>query len=120
MHTIALTTLIFLPISTVAVSPDLLTPSPLSIVIHNPQTIFGTQFFSYSPSQSSNQIHLSPSFWIFWILTVPLTIFVLSIWLYFHPNTLSRWGGLRKEPIGVSRTKTGDLMDMVNASRDQV
>jgi hypothetical protein len=117
MHTIAFTTLIFLPISTVAVSPEPLNP-PLSTVTHNPQTIFGTQFF-YSSSQNSNQIRLSPSFWILWIFTVPLTLLVLSVWLYFHPNMLSRWIRLRKEPIGVSRTKTGDFMEMLDGSREQ-
>jgi hypothetical protein len=121
MHTIAFTTLIFLPISTVAVSPEPPEPlnHPLSTFTHNPQTIFGTQFFNYSPSQNSNQTHISPSFWILWIFTVPLTLFVLSVWLYFHPNTLSRWIRLRKEPIGVTRTKTGDLMEMFDGSREQ-
>jgi hypothetical protein len=121
MHTIAFTTLIFLPISTVAVSPEPFGPlnPPLSTITHNPQTIFGTQFFNYSPSENSNQTHLSPSFWILWIFTVPLTLLVLSVWLYFHPNTLSRWIRLRKEPIGVSRTKTGDLMEMFDGSRKQ-
>ncbi|KIW66591.1 hypothetical protein PV04_05909 [Phialophora macrospora] len=77
MHTIALTTLIFLPISTVA-------------------TIFGSQFFNFIDSDSQDAFHVSTKFWIFWAITVPLTIVVLTIWIYFHPSNVSRWPLLKR------------------------
>ncbi|EXJ58119.1 hypothetical protein A1O7_05543 [Cladophialophora yegresii CBS 114405] len=77
MHTIALTTLIFLPISTVA-------------------TIFGSQFFMFIDSGDRDAFHVSPQFWIFWAITVPLTIVVLTTWIYFHPSNVSRWPLLKR------------------------
>ncbi|OCT51078.1 hypothetical protein CLCR_08440 [Cladophialophora carrionii] len=77
MHTIALTTLIFLPISTVA-------------------TIFGSQFFNFIDSDDRDAFHVAPQFWIFWAVTVPLTIVVLTIWIYFHPSNVSRWPLLKR------------------------
>ncbi|KAJ9606941.1 hypothetical protein H2200_008952 [Cladophialophora chaetospira] len=77
MHTIALTTLIFLPISTVA-------------------TIFGSQFFNFLDPDSRDGFHVSPQFWIFWAFTVPLTIVVLTIWIYYHPSNVSRWPSLKR------------------------
>ena len=82
MHTIAITTLIFLPISTVA-------------------TIFGSQFFSFNPPEDAAtpadggpeaaSLVLSKEFWLFWVITVPLTVAVLGIWLGFHPEAVRRW-----------------------------
>jgi hypothetical protein len=77
MHTIALTTLIFLPISTVA-------------------AIFGSQFFAYTPppppeGEQQPELMLSGTFWLFWAVTVPLTLIVLGLWLWKHPVTVKRW-----------------------------
>ncbi|KAL6246645.1 hypothetical protein RBB50_006884 [Rhinocladiella similis] len=76
MHTIALTTLIFLPISTVA-------------------TIFGSAFFNFSGNEREG-MSLSKHFWIFWVISVPLTVAVLTIWIYFHPSNVWRWPGLKR------------------------
>lgn len=81
MHTIALTTLIFLPIATVA-------------------TVFGSQFFSFNPPDGdapppggleAAPLVLSKEFWLFWAITVPLTAVVLGVWLGFHPEAVRRW-----------------------------
>ncbi|KAK7887758.1 hypothetical protein LTR67_009661 [Exophiala xenobiotica] len=76
MHTIALTTLIFLPVSTVA-------------------SIFGSAFFDFG-GDNQNDFTWSRDFWIFWIVSVPLTLAVLTIWIYFHPSNFWRWPGLKK------------------------
>ncbi|KAE8166910.1 hypothetical protein BDV40DRAFT_285040 [Aspergillus tamarii] len=57
MATIAFVTLVFLPVSTVS-------------------TIFGNQFFNFDPVT----IRISQSFWIFWVVTIPLTLLVLIVW----------------------------------------
>ncbi|PYH64274.1 uncharacterized protein BO88DRAFT_491489 [Aspergillus vadensis CBS 113365] len=57
MATIAFVTLVFLPVSTVS-------------------TIFGNQFFNFDPVT----IRISQSFWIFWVVSVPLTLLVLLVW----------------------------------------
>ncbi|PIG82898.1 hypothetical protein AARAC_011528, partial [Aspergillus arachidicola] len=57
MATIAFVTLVFLPVSTVS-------------------TIFGNQFFNFDPVT----IRLSQSFWIFWVVSIPLTLLVLFVW----------------------------------------
>ncbi|KAK5476624.1 hypothetical protein LTR55_008677 [Exophiala xenobiotica] len=76
MHTIALTTLIFLPVSTVA-------------------SIFGSAFFDFG-GDNQNDFTWSRDFWIFWIVSVPLTLAVLTIWIYFHPSNFWRWPGLKR------------------------
>ena len=93
MHTIALTTLVFLPISTVA-------------------TIFGSQFFSFNPPETevpaggpeAADFVLSKDFWLFWAITVPLTVIVVSLWLGFHPDAIKRWWRRNISPRGRRRT----------------
>ncbi|KIW19460.1 hypothetical protein PV08_00032 [Exophiala spinifera] len=76
MHTIALTTLIFLPISTVA-------------------SIFGSAFFDFNGGNTED-MSLSRHFWVFWVISVPLTVAVLTVWIYFHPSNVWRWPGLKR------------------------
>ncbi|BCR99689.1 uncharacterized protein AKAW2_50031S [Aspergillus luchuensis] len=57
MATIAFVTLVFLPVSTVS-------------------TIFGNQFFNFDPVT----IRMSQSFWIFWVVSVSLTVLVSLVW----------------------------------------
>ncbi|KAL4923146.1 uncharacterized protein BDV17DRAFT_277947 [Aspergillus undulatus] len=59
MATIAFVTLIFLPITTVS-------------------TIFGSQFFN--TAQDNASIEVSKDFWIFWVISIPLTLAVLLGW----------------------------------------
>ncbi|KAL4957631.1 hypothetical protein BDW69DRAFT_155967 [Aspergillus filifer] len=59
MATIAFVTLVFLPITTVS-------------------TIFGSQFFNTAPDNTS--IEVSKDFWIFWVISTPLTLAVLLGW----------------------------------------
>lgn len=73
MATIALVTLIFLPMSVVSVS-DFLRDYNSSLLIL--QTVFGSQFFDFGP----HMLHMSQSFWVFWVISIPLTLLILYIW----------------------------------------
>ncbi|KAF2001519.1 hypothetical protein P154DRAFT_164410 [Amniculicola lignicola CBS 123094] len=62
MRTIAYVTLIFLPGAFIA-------------------TIFGTNFFALDPKTGA--LITAPSFWYFWAIAIPLTIFILLVWNYW-------------------------------------
>jgi Mg2+ and Co2+ transporter CorA len=64
MKTIAVMTLIFMPLSTVA-------------------GIFGTQFMKLDEEEPWH-IHVSQDFWLLWIIAVPLTLIVLFIWRIWY------------------------------------
>ncbi|GKZ44962.1 hypothetical protein AbraIFM66951_007307 [Aspergillus brasiliensis] len=68
MATIALVTLVFLPVSTVS-------------------TIFGNQFFNFDPVT----IRISQSFWIFWVVSILLTLLVLLVWRVFTKGLPPGW-----------------------------
>lgn len=73
MAIIALATLIFLPISTVSVS--YLDPGD-EISRLMSQSVFGSQFFNFDP----DMVRVSSSFWLFWLVSIPLTLVVLFLW----------------------------------------
>lgn len=64
MTTIAIMTLVFMPLSTVA-------------------SVFGTGFFN-AEDNSPYKIHLSRDFWILWAFAVPLTISVVIFWRFWY------------------------------------
>ncbi|KAF2270072.1 hypothetical protein CC78DRAFT_611738 [Lojkania enalia] len=41
-------------------------------------SIFGTNFFQYNPT--TGILHTAPTFWHYWAITIPVTIFVLLVW----------------------------------------
>jgi hypothetical protein len=43
------------------------------------QTIFGMNLFEFSPQERG--LVVSESFWLYWAIAVPLTLFVMVIWL---------------------------------------
>lgn len=43
------------------------------------QTIFGMNLFEFSPQE--RKLVVSKSFWLYWAIAVPLTLFVMVIWL---------------------------------------
>ncbi|KAL4737204.1 hypothetical protein BDV11DRAFT_216836 [Aspergillus similis] len=67
MATIAFVTLVFLPITTVS-------------------TVFGSQFFNTAPD--NNSIEVSKDFWIFWVVSIPLTLAVLLGWSLWQKKAL--------------------------------
>lgn len=40
------------------------------------KTVFGSQFFQFD----ANSVHVSKSFWLFWLVSIPLTLAVLFFW----------------------------------------
>lgn len=61
MKTIAIVTLTFLPATYVS-------------------AILGMNFFSYNPDTHGGHITYSPDLWLYFVVSIPLTIAVLTIW----------------------------------------
>ncbi|KAG9726555.1 hypothetical protein KCU73_g12869, partial [Aureobasidium melanogenum] len=61
MKTIAIVTLTFLPATYVS-------------------AILGMNFFSYNPDTHGGHITYSPDLWIYFVVSIPLTVAVLTIW----------------------------------------
>lgn len=80
MTTIGLVTLIFLPLTTVSVSPTFAASARSSTNSDRliGQTIFGSQFFGLSNEDSS--LTVSKDFWIFWLISMPVTVVVVGAW----------------------------------------
>ncbi|KAH6642423.1 hypothetical protein C7974DRAFT_302739 [Boeremia exigua] len=70
MKSIAVTTLIFLPLSTIA-------------------TIFGTQFIKLDDT-APYHVRVSPDFWLLWVVALPLTAIVLLIWRVWYYDVRGR------------------------------
>ncbi|KAB2581266.1 hypothetical protein DBV05_g268 [Lasiodiplodia theobromae] len=73
MHTIALITLVFLPSTLIA-------------------TVFSSSFFDFTTADDdkSTGVHLSSLFWIFWVISIPVTLVVVSCWWCFKWNSNRR------------------------------
>lgn len=76
MKTIAVTTLIFLPLSTVA-------------------GVFGTEFITVDEG-SGRHITVSPDFWLLWLIAAPLTVIVFFVWRVWYRNAKRKFVG--REP----------------------
>ncbi|CAA9963898.1 hypothetical protein P3342_009728 [Pyrenophora teres f. teres] len=66
MKTIAVMTLIFMPLSTVA-------------------SIFGSQFMGLH-EEPPHKLFVSPDFWLLWVIAAPLTILLIAIWLLWYDH----------------------------------
>lgn len=98
MRIIAGVTLVFLPGTFTAVSTFHITHlDRVSVAsqtfnqfvnICHPQTLFSTSFFGFQPRITDPHV-VSGWFWLYWVVTAPLTLFVLAAWLYVthHENT---------------------------------
>lgn len=74
----------------------------------NPQSLFGMNFFNFN-SDSNNPyidgISMSKNFWLYWIITIPLTIATLGIWLMWHYSEVVT--GAVKRALRVGRAGRG-------------
>lgn len=70
MKSIAVTTLIFLPLSTIA-------------------SIFGTQFMKLDENAPFH-VRVSPDFWLLWVVALPLTAVVLLVWRVWYYDVRGR------------------------------
>jgi hypothetical protein len=106
MKAIAVVTMTFLPATFVSVSIPVSTYWLLSVHVWlaRPvaQTIFGNNFFSFEPGRDAGRssFAVSRQFWIYWALSVPLTVATLALWFWW-----SRWA----EHLRLSRTKSDSL-----------
>jgi hypothetical protein len=66
------------------------------------KTIFGTNFFAFEPDRAAGQspFAMSRQFWIYWALSVPLTIVTLGLWL---------WWNSRAEHLKLARFRANNL-----------
>ncbi|KAL3433940.1 hypothetical protein BDV09DRAFT_186275 [Aspergillus tetrazonus] len=94
---IAFVTLVFLPITTVS-------------------TIFGSQFFNTAPDNAS--IEVSKDFWIFWVVSIPLTLAVLFGWSLWQRKALVGSHIAWKAISGPSNSTTLS-MPQVERNRDE-
>lgn len=80
MKTLALITTVFLPGTYIAVKPNSNPNVFLSLTLS--QTLFSMSMFSWSQSssQSDPSSVVSHRFWIYWAVTIPLTVLVIIIW----------------------------------------
>ncbi|KAH7089717.1 hypothetical protein FB567DRAFT_492553 [Paraphoma chrysanthemicola] len=70
MKTIAVTTLVFMPLSTVA-------------------GIFGTQFMKLD-EEPGHHVTVSRDFWLLWVIAVPLTFIVIVLWRVWYADAKLR------------------------------
>jgi len=60
------------------------------------QTLFGMNFFSFEPGE----VIVSRHFWIYWALSVPMTVATLALWFWW-----SRWA----KRLGLSSSRSNAL-----------
>lgn len=97
MKTIAVTTLIFLPLSTVA-------------------GVFGTEFINIGDGPG-NHITVSQDFWLLWVIAAPLTIVVFLVWRVWYRNAKRRHIG--KEQPEAGRRRWGMLPHTIRDTKDE-
>lgn len=82
MKTIAVVTLAFLPATFVSVRSSQGRVARRSTDL-SPKTVFSMSFFELSvDEQGVTQWNMSDQFWIYWVISVPLTFMTLAIWTY--------------------------------------
>ncbi|KAF2129100.1 hypothetical protein P153DRAFT_341599 [Dothidotthia symphoricarpi CBS 119687] len=86
MKTIAVMTLVFMPLGTVA-------------------AIFGTQFMKLE-DEKPYRLRVSNDFWLLWLIAVPLTVLVMIIWRMWYTDAKARAMDARKEEGGCLGWKT--------------
>ncbi|KAL8831485.1 MAG: hypothetical protein Q9170_005269 [Blastenia crenularia] len=63
-------------------------------------TVLGTNLFTYSTSNSHTGFHVSPQFWVFIVLAVPLTLLTIGCWFFYSQRTKrSRVKGLKNQKL---------------------
>ena len=110
MKTLAFITAVFLPGTYIA--------TLFSITMFDWYPSNGTNSSPSSAETSSHQGEISPKFWIYWAITVPLTIAVIAIWrvwwVYqdqaYHEQLAGEIDGLVAKNHGMSGRKTLDFL----------
>jgi hypothetical protein len=88
MKTIAVLTLTFLPGTFIAVSPLLRTPSKPHT--NNPSQSFFSMNDAFTFNPEPGAPIASPNLWIFFAVTIPVTIATYGLWLWWHGFSQTR------------------------------
>jgi hypothetical protein len=112
---IAILGTVFLPGAYLSVSAS----SPLPLTSHNlstklPQSLFSTTFFNWQAQSSSpSGPSISPLFWIYWAISIPLTVAVVGSYALWDWK-LSKKAAKEDEAIELR------MLDMKRSSQNQV
>ena len=65
---------------------------------NNRQALFSMSFFHFTPSADggSEQWTVSPKFWMYWAVTIPVTALTVGIWFVFQRWHSSDMGSVAK------------------------
>lgn len=97
MTTISIVTLIYLPATAIG-------------------TIFGMPFFENTGEETGDlQIQLSRDFWMFWVITIPLTLITLVAW-YFWQRSFLKAKKLQAEADDAVETRPEKLQSVRSGS----
>lgn len=55
-----------------------------------PQSIFSTTFFNFQTA-SDIPSAVSPNFWLYWVVTIPVTVTVVGLWLWWDKKREERY-----------------------------
>jgi hypothetical protein len=80
MKSIALLTMVFLPSTAIAVSTHLLSNHNIANLLPIYQSIFSISSF-FQASADGSGLLVSDKFWIFWVVSLPITFVVVVIWV---------------------------------------
>jgi flagellar biosynthesis/type III secretory pathway M-ring protein FliF/YscJ len=87
MKSLALLTMVFLPGTAVAVRAY----NRLVAVTDIEQSFFAMLFFNETVDVTGNAfLETRPQFWIYWVVTIPLTLSVLGLWIIWLRITARR------------------------------
>jgi hypothetical protein len=66
------------------------------------KTLFGMNFFSFNPNgeDGHSSFTVSRHFWVYWALSVPMTVVTLAVWFWWN-----RWTRL----LSMSQSKTNSV-----------
>ena len=104
MRTIAVMSITFLPGTFVAVSVDIEHPPKKNTDLTR-QSFFSMSMFNWQAS--GTEPVLSSRFWIYWAVTLPLTLLVLSVWLsWLHQHKSHEPKSLHGVPNAPTRPKS--------------
>ncbi|EME84380.1 uncharacterized protein MYCFIDRAFT_207257 [Pseudocercospora fijiensis CIRAD86] len=96
MKAIAVLTLIFLPLTGIA-------------------SLFSTPFFSVDFDTSQKSLQVATCFWIFWVITVPLTLVMLGGWIvWYHSVKEKRTGNLDKKVKAIDELGRADSRSWID------
>ncbi|TEY31810.1 hypothetical protein BOTCAL_0775g00040 [Botryotinia calthae] len=83
MKTISILGIVFLPGIFVAVRSSPYFRTKECLLNSNPKSILSTTFFDFK-NASSIRTSVAPSFWIYWVITIPVTLIILGLWYFWE------------------------------------